>query len=160
MSSSPHVLALATVILCLGCSSSGDTAPDRDVDGAGATSGVAGGPGGKADDGSEDLTIQLPSGCAPSDMRFACNAVTNEGCDTGAGEACEYGLDEYFTCYPAPNDVEEGGACDWEQGPYCAPSLTCDSGVCRRHCCSDDDCEASQRCQASDAEFGTLGICQ
>jgi hypothetical protein len=38
--------------------------------------------------------------------------------------------------------------------------LTCDSGVCRRHCCSDDDCEASQRCQASDAEFGTLGICQ
>lgn len=157
MTSSRLLMALACLTMVFGCSD-GDV-PDRDTDGAGATSGVAGGPGGKADDGSE-LTIELPSGCAASDMRFVCNPVTNEGCDTDAGEACEYGLEDYFTCYPAPNDVEEGGACDWEQGPYCAPSLTCDSGVCRRHCCSDDDCEAPQRCQASDGEFGSLGVCQ
>lgn len=157
MTSSRFFFALVCLTTCLGCSS-GDE-PDRDVDGTGET-GVAGGPGGKADDGSEDPSLQLPSGCAPSDMRFACNPVTNEGCDTDAGEACEYGLEDYFTCYPAPNDVEEGGACDWEQGPYCAPSLTCDSGVCRRHCCSDDDCAAPQRCEASSVEFGALGVCQ
>jgi len=113
------------------------------------------------------LHHDLPQGCVPDDMQFACNPVTNEGCDDSAGEACEYGMEEYFTCFPAPNDVDEGGACDWETGPYCAPTLTCDpttpgetAGVCRRHCCSDGDCESGQSCEAYDPDFGTLGACR
>jgi len=178
MISSRHIIALTTLVVCFGCSSSGDTAPDRNTAGSGGTSGVAGGPGGKADDGTgaiggaagqgtEEPSLVLPDGCAPGDMRFECNPITNEGCDTNANEACEYGLDGYFTCYPAPNDVDEGGACNWEQGPFCSPSLTCDfadpsnpTGICRRHCCADEDCAAPERCQPFDSEFGTLGTCR
>lgn len=166
----------ACLLICLafGCSSSGESAPDRDTGSAG-SSGTAGAPGGKADDpgaGGEGTiggapSFVLPEGCVPDDMRFACNPVTNEGCEGVQGEACEYGLDEYFNCFPAPNEVEEGGACNWESGPYCQATLTCDAsdplnpeGVCRRHCCSDADCAAPETCHASDPTFGTLGVCR
>ncbi len=108
----------------------------------------------------------MPTGCAPSDLTVVCNPVTNEGCDSAAGEACEFGIEEYFMCFPAPNDVEEGGACNWEEGPWCKATLLCvssdpesPSGVCQRACCSDEDC-GSKSCVATDPEFGTLGICK
>ena len=170
------------------CSSSGDGAPVRDLgvsDGGGGDSSATGGSGGgdagdsgsagsAANDGDAALeapdtgaNLDLPTGCAPDEMGFVCNPVNNVGCDSAAGEACEYGIEEYFMCYPAPNDVAEGGACDWELGPYCQATLTCDpsspestSGVCRRHCCSDTDCESPETCVANDAEFGTLGVCR
>lgn len=52
-------------------------------DGTGGISGVAG-------QGADDPTLELPDRCAPTDMRFACNPVTNMGRDTDANEACEY----------------------------------------------------------------------
>ena len=100
-------------------------------------------------------------------MAFACNPITNEGCNDAAGEACEYGIEEYFTCFPAPNDVPEGGACDWEDGPFCQPGHTCDftnldgtAGVCRKNCCAKADCESPETCVPYDDSFGTLGICK
>jgi hypothetical protein len=174
-----HVVFVTALALCLSCSSGGEGTPDRDggssgSGGTGSSTGGTGGTGGTsaggaAGEGVPDAgaTLELPASCAPSDMRFVCNPMTNEGCDDSAGEACDYGLDDYFTCYPAPNDVAEGGACDWEQGPYCEPLLTCDfsdpetpTGVCRRHCCADTDCKSPQKCEVFNPEFGTLGVCR
>ena len=112
----------------------------------GGTAGASGSDGGLGGIGGANVPppdagpqLRLPSGCAPSEMAFACNPITNEGCNDAAGEACEYGIEEYFTCFPAPNDVPEGGACDWEDGPFCQPGHTCDftnldgtAGVCRK----------------------------
>lgn len=176
-----HVVFVAAFALCLACSSGGEGTPDRDGGSSGSggtgsnTGGTGGGgtggssAGGAAGEGLPDAggTLELPANCAPSDMRFVCNPMTNEGCDVSAGEACDYGLDDYFTCFPAPNDVAEGGACDWEQGPFCKPTLTCDfsdpetpNGVCRRHCCEDTDCKSPQTCEVFDPEFGKLGVCR
>jgi len=147
----------------------GGYAPHDDAGGAGGTAGDAGsaamgGSGGSTPGEDAGPTFALPAGCAPADMRFLCNPLTNEGCATG--EACDYGLDEYFQCFPGPNDVDEGGACDLEAGPFCKAGWTCDtptpdetSGVCHRHCCSDGDCPAPQTCATFEPEFGTLGVC-
>jgi hypothetical protein len=163
-------------LLSLACSS-GDEARDRDggstAGSGGGGSGGTSGSGGTAWDGGggEGIVeagpdLEMPTGCVPSDMTVVCNPVTNEGCDSAAGEACEYGIEEYFMCFPAPNDVDEGGACNWEEGPWCKATFVCSSddpespsGVCRRPCCSDADC-GSKSCVVADPEFGTLGICR
>lgn len=182
-----HLYAMmAVTALSVACSTSSEDVPARDggtsgsggsagsagsgaAAGSAGSAGSAGGAAGAAGQFVPDsgANLPLPAGCVPDGMGFVCNPVTNEGCDASAGEACEYGIDEYFTCYPPPNDVEEGGACDWEQGPFCAATLSCDfddpdspSGVCRRHCCTNDDCEPPETCQAFDPEFGTLGVCR
>lgn len=183
-----HGAWLLSVAVAAACSSGGDGAPSRDAgvsdtgSGSDATeTGGSGGSAGTAGSGGSGATEQdaaleapdtganldLPTGCAPEGTGYVCNPVTNAGCDSAAGEACEYGIEEYFTCYPAPNDVAEGGACDWEAGPWCEATLTCDpispdstAGVCRRHCCSDTDCESPETCTPNDPEFGTLGVCR
>lgn len=160
------IVALTASTLTLACSS--DDSPDRDPGGTGGSSGSGGtNANGGAAGLPDEPVLEMPEGCVPSDMRFDCIPMTNEGCDTAAGEACEYGLDQYFTCYEAPNDVAEGGACNWESGPYCEIGLTCDfadpenpSGVCRRHCCANSDCDSPETCVPTDAEFGTLGVCR
>jgi hypothetical protein len=69
-----------------------------------------------------------------------CNPVTNEGCDTAMGEACDY-TGAGFTCFPPPNNTPVCDACDIDMGPFCAPGERCLSdGGCARYCCDDGDC--------------------
>ncbi|HNS98481.1 MAG TPA: hypothetical protein PKL73_16130 [Polyangiaceae bacterium] len=173
---------MAFVVAAVGCSS-GSSSPSRDnggnVGGKGGSGGsgaggATGGTGGVADAGGEDVEgvleagpdREMPKDCIPNDMKVVCNPLTNEGCDTAAGEACEFGVEEIFVCFPPPNDVQEGGACNWEEGPWCMPTLICDyeneedpTGVCRKPCCSNDDC-GSKSCVPMDPEFGSFGTCQ
>ena len=170
-------LSLLAALALAGCVSGGESSSRRDGgasdDGATGGSGGLGGTG-ASDGGGSDATVvdsgehvKLPTECAPATDRFVCNPLTNEGCDSTAGEACEYGIEQLFVCYPAPNDAEEGAACDWANGPFCKATLTCDSpsdvdtvGVCRRHCCDNTDCKATETCEATDAEYGAIGICR
>lgn len=80
---------------------------------------------------------------------FMCNPVTNQGCDGGAGEACDLGDNgsggSAFGCFAPPNDVALCGSCDNQAGPFCKPTLHCveeDGGGfgCGRWCCDDTDC--------------------
>lgn len=169
------VAALAIVPACVS-GGSGDSTSDGGSSassggssgaGGGKADGSGGGTGGDADASLEDAgpTFALPTGCAPAGERFVCNPLSNEGCS--ASESCDYGLDEYFTCFPGPNEVDEDGACDYVAGPYCKSGLTCDTpgpdetaGVCKKHCCSNDDCPSPQTCAVFDPEFGTLGVCR
>jgi len=183
MKAIPTILAIAFITWSVSaCTSTGadDAAPD-----SGTSGGSGGSAGGKADTGNagsavggaggeqldadlvEDSnpTIELPSSCAPSDIRFLCNPITNEGCEPG--ETCDYGLSEYFECTLIETTAGEGEPCDMHAGPFCHAGWTCDTpgpedtaGVCHKHCCSSDDCVAPQTCETFDPEFGTLGICR
>jgi mono/diheme cytochrome c family protein len=97
--------------------------------------------------------------------RFECNPVTNEPCNTRAGEACDvYGFDG-FKCYPAPNDRPICQACDETNGPWCLGGSTC-LGVdgCAKYCCDDGDCGGGtcQKTMGSSPWFQQapeLGVC-
>lgn len=108
----------------------------------------------------------LASGCGPSGAKYACSPITNAGCDAAAGEACDDDEHGGFGCYPAPNEVKEGGDCDDEEGPSCAPEYGCatkegsSEGVCRKYCCDASDCAGGKNCVAVDAKVGTLGFCE
>ncbi|HZO15537.1 MAG TPA: hypothetical protein VFB62_19830 [Polyangiaceae bacterium] len=82
-----------------------------------------------------------PSGGACAATGFECNPVTNEPCDTAAGEACDIAGIEGFQCYPPPNDTALCKACDQDAGPWCRGGATC-LGVdrCAKYCCNDSDC--------------------
>jgi hypothetical protein len=111
----------------------------------------------------------LPAGCVPPGKKFACNPLSNAGCDQAKGEACDDDTKGGFTCYPPPNEVEEGGECNDKEGPSCAAGMSCDTpgesnpdGVCRRLCCGGADCGRAQgkRCIPVDKEYGTFGFCK
>lgn len=83
------------------------------------------------------LDTSCATECAPPPNE--CNPITNEGCDTAAGEACDFG--QSLTCYPAPNDVALCGACDAAMGPFCQAGSTCAlNNQCTKFCCTDADC--------------------
>jgi hypothetical protein len=111
----------------------------------------------------------LPAGCVPPGKKFACNPLSNAGCDQAKGEACDDDTKGGFTCYPPPNEVEEGGECNDKEGPSCAAGMSCDTpgesnpdGVCRKLCCTGADCGRAQgkRCVPVDKEYGTFGFCK
>ncbi len=92
--------------------------------------------------------------------------MTNDGCNSEDGEACDDNEKGGFKCYPPPNDVDENGECDDNVGPSCAGGMACDTGpsdkakgICRKLCCSDGDCTGGLHCRAIDRVFGTLGFC-
>lgn len=69
----------------------------------------------------------------------ACDPTVASSCN--AGEACDLDRNDTFSCFPPPNDVAEGGACNQDGGPFCEPGLTClNGGTCARFCCGDADC--------------------
>lgn len=79
--------------------------------------------------------------CATECLQPPCNPVTNEPCDTGAGEACDHAGGGKFQCYAAPNDAKLCEACDAMGGPYCEGGHTCHpDGGCAKFCCNDGDC--------------------
>jgi hypothetical protein len=111
----------------------------------------------------------LPPGCVPPGKKFACDPLSNAGCNQGKGEACDDDTKGGFTCYPPPNEVSEGDECNDKEGPSCAPGMSCDTpgeshpdGVCRKLCCADTDCGRAQarRCVPVDREYGTFGFCR
>ncbi len=74
---------------------------------------------------------------------IACNPITNEGCNTAAGEACDRQVDPDgahlgFKCYPKANIHEVCQPCNDGLG-YCKPGLSC-FAACGKFCCSDSDC--------------------
>ena len=85
-----------------------------------------------------------------------CNPVTNEGCDTAAGEACNFGQ-AGFQCYPAPNDRKLCEACSEEAG-FCEGGMVCFEGKCAKFCCDDGDCGGGF-CNTAITGVAGLGVC-
>jgi hypothetical protein len=109
----------------------------------------------------------LAPGCGPGSRTFACNPLTNAGCNGGAGEACDDDEHGGFKCYAPPNVIKEGGDCNIVDGPSCAPGLGCSGaserdpdGECARFCCSAADCRSGEKCAVIDSAFGSLGFCK
>ncbi len=71
-----------------------------------------------------DGGITLPAGCAGT-LTVECNPLTNAGCDTASGVACDYGNNSSVLglyCYTDGNTVAPGGTCDNANGPWCSPT--------------------------------------
>jgi hypothetical protein len=101
----------------------------------------------------------LPASCTTHAQ--GCNPITNGGCT--AGEACDVGNANGVVglmCFPPPNEVPLGGACNLHNGPFCEGGAFCMGGTCQKACCSGADCPSAARyCIALDAASGTLGGC-
>ncbi len=112
-------------------------------------------------------SVTLPAGCA-NGITINCNPVTNEGCDTAGGAACDLGSDSKGTalgCFAPPNTQKLGETCsNGESGPFCQGTLHCSGetdaggGACKKFCCSSSDCSGGT-CNPIDAQLGTLGTC-
>jgi hypothetical protein len=87
--------------------------------------------------------------CVTLGGAIECNPVTNEGCDSGAGEACDLNAEDTgYTCYPGPNTLDLCEECPGgteEALIWCSGGQAC-VGVCGRFCCEDGEC--------------TPGVCQ
>jgi hypothetical protein len=86
-----------------------------------------------------------------------CNPVTNEGCDTAAGEACDANQGGGYECYPAPNTQAMCEECSDTVG-YCQGGMVC-IGECGRFCCDDTDCSATGTCDKTIGLPGGVGVC-
>jgi hypothetical protein len=111
--------------------------------------------------GSIDPACDAPA-VAPSNgsciAATPCNPVTNAGCDTAAGEACDFGEGTNgFQCYPAPNDGALCGACNAQAGQYCQGTMVCGGTKCARFCCNDGDC-GTGKCDKTVTE-AEVGLC-
>jgi hypothetical protein len=93
--------------------------------------------------------------CAPPPP---CNPVTNDPCDSAAGEACDHSANG-FVCFPAPNDVVQCEMCDESAGPFCEAGHTCLSdGACAAYCCDDGDC-GTGKCDKTILMDPQVGVC-
>ena len=96
-----------------------------------------------------DVTCAVPSpspsagACVTVGGAIECNPITNEPCNTGAGEACDFKGAGYH-CYPAPNDKNLCEACGPSNGgAHCKGGSTClpgPDGNCGKFCCGNGDC--------------------
>ena len=78
--------------------------------------------------------------CVMIDANNVCNPVTNEGCNTAAGEACDGGMNG-FQCYPDGNTQDLCQECGVTGSDYCKAGSTC-LNQCAKYCCDDSDCGA------------------
>jgi hypothetical protein len=86
-----------------------------------------------------------------------CDPITNAGCNSAAGEACDFGADangnQDFQCYPAPNTGKLCDMCDL-MTVFCEGGYTCNGdGLCAKFCCDDGDCAGTG------ADGGGGGVC-
>jgi hypothetical protein len=95
------------------------------------------------------------SGCY--DGLGACSPLTPS---CAAGEACDVSSTNAFECFPPPNDVPTGGTCDNAAGPYCQHGNFCDTGVCRRYCCTSTDCATGTCEMAATAGGIVVQVCR
>jgi hypothetical protein len=110
--------------------------------------------------------------CFPEGEAFLCNPFDSSTCDESMDEACDASLvstedgwvADGFDCFPSPNTQKPGQPCGEDAGAYCANGLTCGTELlCLVICCSADECEEGQVCEAPDT-WGivagtTLGVC-
>ncbi|MDW8251070.1 MAG: hypothetical protein RMJ98_17385, partial [Myxococcales bacterium] len=96
--------------------------------------------------------------CFKVEAPHQCNPVTNEGCDTAAGEACDFGING-FQCYPAPNTLGLCEKCGGEDELSCKGGLTCAGGKCARFCCNDSDCGGGFCNTTTGTGVKDLGVC-
>ncbi len=151
---------LSVFLLPFACSSDPD--PVTTVGGTGGGTGGTVSNGGNGGDGGDngacgadcsaqcDASLVTPSdgSCVLVGGPIQCNPVSNAGCNTPAGEACDYGPGG-FSCYPGPNEAELCWACS-ASGPHCGPGFTCtEDGVCAKFCCNDGDCGSGGICAIS-----------
>jgi hypothetical protein len=111
-----------------------------------------------------DAIVTCAQGCCTTDCFDAgCNPVTNEPCDTAAGEACDIAGADGYHCYTAdegPNDTAVCGDCS---ASYCEGTLTCNADAdgntgCSHYCCDDTDCGPNGTCNKTDFAQG-VGSC-
>ncbi len=135
--------------------------------------GPSGGDGGSANanGGSAGVGGALPTGGMgghPSPPPYACNPVTNEGCDTAGNEACDVDTQHHsFRCYGPPNPNALCASCGDAHG-WCQPTLTClwnlvsEQGRCAKFCCDDGDCGPEGICDHQLLQGyagGEVGLC-
>ncbi len=137
MNVSPRFVVLAALLVAAGsagvlataCSSGGNNPTDGGTDAAKDVAvkkeaGPTPTPDGGTDDGGQtgptvDPQCTVPAigngSCNPAldDAGITCNAITNAGCDGGAGEACDFDQNGGLSCFPAPND--QAGLCGLRQ---------------------------------------------
>jgi hypothetical protein len=114
-----------------------------------------------------DVTCIVPTptpsagACVSIGGAIECNPVTNEPCDTVAGEACDFKGNGYH-CYAAPNDVNLCAACGpTNGGSHCKGGSTClpgPDGTCGKFCCADGDC-GKGKCDKTDMFPAGVGYC-
>ena len=184
MNVSPRFLVLAALVVTAGsagvlvtaCSSGGGNPADGGTDAAkDVVVKKEAGPtpeAGTDDGGSQGPTVDpqctVPSigtgACNPAldDAGISCNAITNAGCDAGAGEACDFDQNGGLSCFPAPNDQAVCATCDNANGPFCQASEHCvptaTGSSCARMCCTDSDCTPGH-CDTQTLGFAPLGVC-
>lgn len=166
----------AAAALWVGCSVKSTKSND---DGAGGAAAVTTGTGVSTGTATGPSAVQATATTGPtasvastgSGMVVAeCNPITNEPCNTAAGEACDIsnsmdGAFLGFVCYPAPNEKALCEACDGGNGPWCQGTMTCAGSKCARFCCDDGDC-GTGTCVKDDGMggeafpgLGAIGLC-
>lgn len=183
MNVSPRFVVLAALLVAAGsagvfataCSSGGNNPADGGSDAAkdGAVKKEAGptgdgGGGGDAAQVAVDPQCTVPAigsgSCSPplDDAGINCNAITNAGCDGGAGETCDFDQGGGLSCFPPPNDQALCASCDNTNGPFCQPSEHCvptaNGSSCARMCCTDSDCTPGH-CDTQTLGFAPIGVC-
>ena len=176
MKISKYVL-LATLLATAACGGSNDK-PDGSTEGG--TDGSKKDAAPTSDAGTDDAPATIdptcsvpgtsPSGgsCVPiDDAGVFCNPLTNGGCDSDAGEACDIDPNGDLGCFPPPppNTAALCAACD-DNNIACAPGSTClpatnapDGGSeCAHFCCTDADC-GSGHCDKTTFLSDPLGFC-
>jgi hypothetical protein len=107
---------------------------------------------------SDAVNACLNSKCAAECAPAPCNPITNEGCDTANGWACDHGANG-FTCFAPTNDVVQCDVCDEMNGPYCEAGHTClTDGYCAAYCCDDGDC-GTGTCDKTILGDPDVGVC-
>ena len=100
----------------------------------------------------------LDAKCSVECTPKPCNPITNEGCDSDAGEACDHN-ETSFGCFDPPNDTPVCEACDNVDGPWCEAGKTClPDGSCGAYCCDDGDC-GTGKCDTKLVPLAQGGVC-
>ncbi len=116
------------------------------------------GGGGAQPDCDAPATAATGGSCVTVAGAIACNPVTNDGCNGGAGEACDFNeAGDGYECYPDGNTQGICAECSDTAG-WCQGGMTC-GGVCVRYCCDDTDCSGSGMCDKSEDFPGGVGVC-
>jgi len=134
-----------------------DSLPGADVDGGLVDGGFEGG-GWPPHDASGGALLDVAPACMPPTSH--CNPLTNEGCDTAAGQTCR--LDARMSrvwCDDTASVAGPGAMCDetsrlCKPGYYCGPSIKCE-----KLCCSNDDCPPGVPCRSLVTLLGDIGTC-
>jgi len=145
-----------------GSSAGGSSAGGSSAGGSSAGGSSAGGSGGGGN-------VTLPAGCVTGGVTVQCNPITNAGCNTAGGQACDLGQDNTgkpgIGCFDPPNTQDLNQTCsNGSSGPFCKGTMHCSGetdaggGTCKKFCCSKADC-GSGTCNAIDSQLGTLGTC-